>query len=153
MRKRMLGPVLLAVAMLSFARDASADEGVDSVALFSVVGFGALDVGLAVSDLVAGAQGKWRSRAYGGFEAVAAGTQFAICLDQALTAGPGRSTGGWVIGAGFGAIFMTHGLVTLLAPRSHIEAPLRPDPVTVAPLALSDVARSSVPGVAVLGRF
>ena len=152
MRNRILGLAVLMVTMLSSARDASADEGVDSAALFGVVGFGALDLGLAVADLAAGAQGKWRSRGYGAFEAVAGGTQFAICLDKALSTRSG-SAGGWEIGAGFGAIFMVHGLVTLLAPRSDTEAPTPPAPFAVAPVAISDVARSSLPGVAVLGRF
>jgi hypothetical protein len=33
------------------------------------------------------------------------------------------------------------------------ETPPPPAPVTIAPLALSDVARAAVPGMAVLGRF
>jgi hypothetical protein len=138
---------------VSLARDASADERVDPVAAWGVLGLGALDVGLIGADLTAGAQREWRSRGYGGFEAVAGGAQFAICLNQVLAAGPYDSPGAWEIGAGFGAILMVHGLVTLVAPRSHTEAPARPDTFTVAPLALSDVGRASVPGLAVLGRF
>ena len=153
MKKRIIWLALFVVATLCGARDASADQGQDDGALMLIVGVGALDVGLVVSDLAAGAQSKWRSRGYGGFEAIAAGTQFAFCLDQALSAGPYRSTGGWQIGAGLGAILMAHGLVTLLAPRSHTEAPPPSGPLIVAPLALSDVTRSSLPGVAVLGRF
>jgi len=150
MMKRMMGLGLLVVATLSSARVASADEGINSDALLGV-GFGALDLGLAVADLAVGAQGKWHSRGYGAFEAIAGGTQFAICLDKALTTH--GSAGLWQVGAGFGAILMAHGLVTLLAPRSQTEAPAPPGAVTVAPLALSDIARSSLPGVAVLGRF
>jgi hypothetical protein len=153
MKKSLFGLAVLALATLSFAPNASADMGYDVDAAFGLVGFGALDVGLVVADLAAGAQGEWRSRVYGGFEATVGGAQFAICLNQVLSAGPNRSTGTWEIGAGLGAILMTHGLVTLLAPRPHTESPTPPAPVTITPLALSDVARGSVPGVAVLGLF
>ena len=151
MKKRILGSAVLVVAMLSLARDASADQGYDVAGLYGVVGFGALDLGLAVSDLAAGVQGKWRSRGYGGFEAVAGGTQFAICLDQILSARPNESTGMWEVGAGFGAIFMVHGLVTLLAPRSHTEAPAPPAPVTVAPLWTSTVSVLNAPALKPFG--
>jgi hypothetical protein len=153
MKKRRLGLALLALGMLSVARNASADEGFDPVPGLAFVGFGVLDIGLAAADLAAAGQGRWRSRGYGGVEFAAGGAQFAICLNNALSSGPNGVPGPWVIGAGFGAIFMAHGLVTLLAPRSRAEAPPSPGPVMIAPLALSDVARASVPGLAVLGLF
>ena len=155
MKKRVLGLALLALGMLSVARNASADEYVDPDALLGLVGFSALDVGFAGADLTAGARGEWRSPGYGGLEAAVSGAQFAICLDKVLSPGPNSGTSGvWEIGAGLGAILMTHGLVTLLAPRSQAEAPSPPGPViTIAPLALSDVERVSVPGLAVLGLF
>jgi hypothetical protein len=151
MKKSMVGLGLFVAATLSLARDASADERQDTDALL-VAGFGAMDLGFIASDLAAGAQEKWRSRGYGGLETVAAGAQVAICLDKALSAGL-RPTGEWQIGAGFGAILLAHGLVTLLAPRSHTEGPPPPGSFTVAPLALGDVARSPLPGLALLGRF
>lgn len=153
MKKRMLGVALLVLAMVSLARDASAEQSVDPAPVLGVFGFGLLDVGLIAADSSAGAQREWRSRGYGGLETVVGGVQFAICLDQALSTGSYSSPRGWQIGAGFGAILMAHGLVTLLAPRTHTEAPPPPDTVTVAPLALSDVGGASVPGLAVLGRF
>lgn len=153
MKKRILGMALLVLGMVSVARDASADENDASGALL-IAGFGALDIGLASIDLVHGAQQEWLPRGYGAFEAVVGGAQFAICLDLALTVLPGNPDSGlWKYGAAFGAILMGHGLVTLLVPRSHNEALAPPGPVVVAPLALSDVAHASVPGVAVLGRF
>jgi hypothetical protein len=154
MKKRMLGLVLLVLGMLSVTREASADERVNPDAVLGVVGFGALDIGLIAADLSAGAQEKWRSRGYGGFETAVGGTQLAICLNQVLaTPQNGGSPGAWEIGAGLGAILVVHGLVTLLAPRSHTEAPAPSGGFTVAPLALSDVARAPVPGMALLGRF
>jgi hypothetical protein len=120
MKKRRVGLALLALAMLSVARNASADESVDPVPGLAFVGFGALDIGLAAADFSAG--GRWRSRGYGGVEFAAGGAQFAICLHNALSSGPNGVPGPWEIGAGFGAIFMAHGLVTLLAPRSHARA-------------------------------
>ncbi len=154
MKKRMVGLALLALGMLSVARNASADEGVDPKPFLGAVGFGALDVGLIAADFAAGARAEWRSRGYGGFEATVGSAQFAICLDQLLSTAPySGSSGAWEVGAGLGAILMAHGFVTLLAPRSHAEAPAPPGPVTIAPLALSDVARASVPGLAVLRLF
>ncbi|HEY6475393.1 MAG TPA: hypothetical protein VI456_02365 [Polyangia bacterium] len=158
MKKRTLGLGMLALGMLSGSRSAFADEYVDSSALFATVGFGALDVGLATTDLAFGAQGKWPPRAYSAFEVAAAGAQIAICLDKALSpqqpGAPSNPSGGaWGVGAAFGAIFVAHGIVTLVAPRSHLEIPTPTGPVTVAPLALSDVARTAVPGMGVLGRF
>ena len=152
MKKCVLCLALLVLGMSSVARNASADEGVDPAAVLGVFGFGALDVGLIAADLTAGAHREWHSRGYGGFEAIVGGAQFAICLDQALSTKYG-SPGGWEIGAGFGAILMAHGLMTLLAPRSHTEAPAPPGPVLIAPLALSDVARNSVPGLTLVGLF
>jgi hypothetical protein len=154
MKTRILGMALLVLAMVSVARDASADESNGGVLLVPVVGFGALDLGLAMTDLVAGARREWMPRGYGAFEAVAGGAQFAVCLDLALTTQPSNVGHGlWAYGAAFGAILTTHGLVTLLTPRSHTETPPPPAPITISPLALSDVARASVPGMAVLGRF
>ena len=154
MKKRILGMALLVLGIVSVARDASADESSSGpLALVALIG-GPLDFGLAVTDLVAGARREWMPRGYGAFETVVGGTQFAICLDLALSAKP--SSGArelWSYGALLGAILTTHGLVTLLAPRSHTEPPPPPAPVTIAPLALSDVARAAVPGMAVLGRF
>jgi hypothetical protein len=153
MKKRTLGMALLALGMVSLARDASGDETTGGLEV-PVIGVGALDFGLAMTDLVAWTRGEWMSRGYGAFEAVVGGAQFGICLDATLSTQPSNAGHGlWEYGAVFGAILTTHGLVTLLAPRSHTEAPAPPAPVTIAPLALRDVARASVPGVAVLGRF
>lgn len=154
MKKRTIGLALLVLGMLSVAPNASAEEGLDPKPLLAVVGFGALNVGLIGADLTAGARGEWRSRGYGGFEAAVGGVQLAICLDEVLSTRPNSGApGAWEVGAGFGAILMAHGLLTLLAPRSSAEAPVPSGPVTIAPLALSDVARASVPGLAVLGLF
>jgi hypothetical protein len=158
MKKRflrlLLGLSLVALGMLSVARDASAEETTDTTALLGVVGFGALDIGLATADFAAGVHGDWRSRGYGGVETIVGGAQLAFCLAEResvpLTSGDRWP---WEIGAMLGGVFIVHGLVTLLVNRSHTEAPAPPAPVTVAPVALSDVARASVPGVAVLGRF
>ena len=162
MKKRIVGLALL-VATLSMARTASADQAFDSSALEATLGFGTLDLGLATTDLVFGAQGKWPPRVYSAFEAAAAGAQIAICIDQALAPRKGLATTGglppppsgigWWVGAGFGSIFLAHGIVTLVAPRAHLEVTTPAGPVTFAPLALSDVGRSSVPGLAALGRF
>jgi len=154
MKKRVWGLMLLTLGMLSVSREAAADEAqVDPVLVLGFLGVAALDVGLVSADLVIGAQGERPSRGYGGFEAAVGGAQFAICLDKALANGSASNPGGWALGTIFGGILLAHGLVTLLAPHAHIEAPPAPGPVTVAPLALSDVARTSVPGLAVLGRF
>ncbi len=59
----------------------------------------------------------------------------------------------WDVGAAFGAIFLAHGIVTLVGPRAHLEISTPTGPVTLAPVAFSDVARASVPGLAALGRF
>ena len=119
-----------------------------------VIGGGALDFGLAMTDLVAGARREWLPRGYGVAETAVGGAQFAICLELASSTRPSNVGHGlWAYGAVFGAILTTHGLVTLLAPRSHTEAPAPTAPVVIAPLALSDVARAAVPGMAVLGRF
>jgi hypothetical protein len=154
MKKLILGMALLTLGTVSVARDASADEG-DSGALAPIVlGVGALDFGLAMTDLVAGARREWLPRGYGAFETAVGGAQFAICLELASStraSNAGREL--WTYGAVFGAILTTHGLVTLLFPRSHTEAPPPQAPITIAPLALSDVARAAVPGMAVLGRF
>jgi hypothetical protein len=154
--------------MLSVARGASADESVDTGAMQAVYGFTALDLGLATTDLVFGARATWAPRWYGALEVAAAGAQLAICLDKVLapqrtgiapgTAGEqltnsSSTSGMWQVGAAFGAIFLAHGIVTLVAPRAHADAPTERGPVDVAPLALSDAARQSVPGLAVLGRF
>jgi hypothetical protein len=154
MKKRKLGLALVVLAMVSVARDASAVESDSGEAAVLIGGFGVVDIGLVSADLISGAQREWLPRGYGVFETVAGGAQFAICLDLALTALPGNTDSGvWKYGAAFGAILMTHGLVTLLGPRSHTEAPTPPAPFVVAPVALSDVARDAVPGLAVLGRF
>jgi hypothetical protein len=153
MKKHLVGLAVLALGMLSVARSASADQGGVTSDTLLGLGFIPLDLGLAVADLAAGARAEWPSRVYGGFEATVAGAQFAICLDRVLSTREPNSPGLWEIEAGFGAILMTHGLVTLLAPQSHTEAPAPPGPAMIAPLALSDVARASAPGLAVLGRF
>jgi len=154
MKKRILGLGLLVVGMLSGSRSAFAVESDSGIVPLPIVGFGALDIGLASADLIRGAQREWLPRGYGAVETVLGGAQFAICLDLALSALPGNPDSGvWKYGAAFGAILMTHGLVTLLAPRSHTEATAPPAPFVVAPVALSDVARTAVPGMGVLGRF
>ena len=89
--------------------------------------------------------------------------QLAICVDKALAPRTGLATPGgissppasgpWQVGAAFGAIFLAHGIVTLVAPRSRVEVPTPAGPVTVAPVPFSDVAHASVPGLAALGRF
>jgi hypothetical protein len=154
MKKRTLGMALLALAMVSVARDASADESNSGALVPIVFGGGALDFGLAMTDLVAAARQEWLPRGYGAVETAVGGAQFAICLELASTTRPSNVGHGlWAYGAVFGAILTTHGLVTLLAPRSHTETPAPSAPVVIAPLALSDVARAAVPGMAVLGRF
>ena len=162
LRKAIVGLAML-LAMLSVSRSASGDERVDQVGFLSLVGFGTMDLGLATTDLVFGAYGKWPPRVYAGFETAAAAAQIAICIDQALAprqglASPGGlapppSGAGWDVGAAFGAIFLAHGIVTLVAPRAHLEISTPTGPVTLAPVAFSDVARASVPGLAALGRF
>lgn len=154
MKKRILGMALLALAMVSVARDASADENTGGELVPVVLGGGALDFGLAMTDLVAATRREWLPRGYGVVETALGGAQFAICLELATSTQPNNVGHGlWAYGAVFGAILTTHGLVTLLAPRSHTEAPPPSAPITIAPLALSDVARAAVPGMAVLGRF
>lgn len=162
LKKAIVGLAML-VGMLSVSRSASADEHVDQIGFLSLVGFGTMDLGLATTDLVFGAYGKWPPRVYAGFETGAAALQIAICVDQALASrqglatpgglGPPPSGAGWDVGAAFGAIFLAHGIVTLVAPRAHLEIPTPTGPVTLAPVAFSDVARASVPGLAALGRF
>lgn len=154
MTKRILGMALLALGMVSVARDASADES-NSGALVPIVGLGgALDFGLAMTDLVAATRREWLPRGYGAVETVVGGAQLAICLDLASTTQPNNVGHGlWAYGAVFGAILTAHGLVTLLAPRSPTEAPARPAPIMIAPLALSVVTRAAVPGMTVLSRF
>jgi hypothetical protein len=161
-KKRILGLSLLGALFVS--RSAFADERTDTNALFATVGFGTLDLGLATTDLVFGAQGKWPPRVYAALETVAAGLQVAICIDRALAPpppglatpgglGPPGSNAGWEIGAAFGAILLAHGIVTLVAPHSHVEMVAPSGPVTLAPVALSDVAHAAVPGLVALGRF
>jgi hypothetical protein len=159
MKARSLGMVLLVLAMLEVPRAASAEQAVDVQAVDStvdtaltVVGFGALDLGLTIVDLATSMQRTRLPRAYGGFETLAGGVQFGICLDNALSS---RSSAPvvWGMGAGIGALLVVHGIVTLARRRSDAEAPPPAPAVAVAPLALSDIARTSVPGLAVLGRF
>ena len=52
MKKRTLGMALLALGMVSLARDASGDETTGGLEV-PVIGVGALDFGLAMTDLVA----------------------------------------------------------------------------------------------------
>jgi hypothetical protein len=158
MKRGLLGLFVVAMATAGAPRSASADE-TDASGLFFVSAFGVADAGLAITDLAAAVNRKWLSRVYGGFETVVAGTQTALCLDALLKSqgnnGNGASNGnGWFeIGAGLGAVLLAHGIVTLVGPGSSPEAPASPGPVMVAPVALSDVARNTVGGVAVLGRF
>ena len=163
MKKAMVGLAML-VGLLSVSRGAFADERTDTSALFATVGFGTLDLGLATTDLVFGAQGKWPPRVYAALETVAAGVQVAICIDKALAPPPpGLATPGgieppgsnaaWAVGAALGVIFLAHGIVTLVAPHSHVEVVTPTGPVTLAPVAFSDVAHASVPGLVALGRF
>jgi len=161
LKKAMVGLAML-VGLSSLPRSASADERPDSgfVPLFA---FGTLDLGLATTDLAFGAMRKWPPRVYSGFETGAAALQIAICIDQALSPRQGLATtgglapppsgAGWDAGAAIGAIFLAHGIVTLVAPRAHLEISAPTGPVTLAPVAFSDVARASVPGLAALGRF
>jgi len=161
LKKAIVGLAML-VGMSSLSRSASADEGFDG-GLVPLIGFGTMDLGLATTDLVFGAMGKWPPRVYSGFETGAAALQIAICIDQALAPRQGLATpggqapppsgAGWVAGAAVGAIFLAHGIVTLVAPRAHLEISAPTGPVTLAPVAFSDVARASVPGLAALGRF
>jgi hypothetical protein len=154
MRKHALWLVLAAVGVCAVPRNAEAMEVVDEGKLLTLVGFSGLDVGLLAADVTAAVQQAWRSRGYGGFEATVGAAQVALCLDQALAGPPGtRTAPAWVIGAGLGTILFTHGVVTLVVDRNRTEAPPATGPVTVAPLALSDVGHASVPGLAVLGRF
>jgi len=156
LKKAIVGLALL-LGLLSVSRSASADENL------ALVGFGTMDLGLATTDLVFGAYGKWPPRLYAGFEAAAAAAQIAICIDQALAPRQGLATpgglspppsgAGWDVGAAFGAIFLAHGIVTLVAPRAHLEVSTPAGPVALAPVAFSDVARASVPGLMALGRF
>ncbi len=155
MKTRLLEMVLFVVAMLAVPRDAAADVPIEASAvdsLLATVEFGVLDLGLTITDVVSSEQRRQLPRGYGGVETVAAGAQFAVCLDNALSTHSGAAAASWM-GAGIGALFVVHGIVTLVGPRSHTEAPPPPPPVAIAPLALSDVARGSVPGLAVLGRF
>jgi hypothetical protein len=103
MKKRLLGMVLLVSAMLAVPRDAAAEaaidvQGVDG--LLAALGFGALDFGLTITDVASAQQGKQLPRGYGGFETLAAGAQFGICLDNALsTRSGGGRVGGWAPGS------------------------------------------------------
>jgi len=161
LKKAIVGLAIL-VGMSSAWRSASADERFDG-GFLPLFGFGTMDLGLATTDLVFGAKGKWPPRIYAGFETGAAALQIAICIDQALSPrqglattgglGPPPSGAGWDAGAAIGAIFLAHGIVTLVAPRAHLEIPTPTGPVTLAPVAFSDVSRASVPGLAALGRF
>jgi hypothetical protein len=162
LKKAIVGLAVL-VGMLSGSRSASADEMSATNVLFPLVGFGTMDLGLATTDLVFGSKGKWPPRVYSGFETGAAALQIAICVDQALSSrrglattggiGPPPSGAGWEVGAAIGTIFLAHGIVTLVAPRARLEIPTPTGPVTLAPVAFSDVTRASVPGLAALGRF
>ncbi len=155
MKKRLLGLTLLLLGMLAVPREAAADVPFDASfvdAVLATVGFGVLDLGLTTIDVASSEHGKQLPRFYGGVETLAAGAQFAVCLDNALSTYSGGAAGWWM-GAGIGALFVVHGIVTLVGPLSHAEAPPPPPPVVVAPLALSDVTRAAVPGLAVLGRF
>lgn len=153
MRMRSLGPLVLVVATLGAPRHASADE-TEGYPVEIILGVGALNAGLVLTDLAAVANQARLPRVYGGFETVFAGTEVAYCLDTLLWNHPNGGFGTMLeIGTGIGAILMAHGIVTLVAPRSHAESPGAPSSVTVAPLALSDVTRVSRPGLAVLGRF
>jgi hypothetical protein len=162
LKKTIVGLAVL-VGLFSVSRSAAADEGFDVNGFAGLVGFGTMDLGLATTDLVFGAYGKWPPRVYSGFETAAAAAQIAICIDQALAprqglASPGGlapppSGVGWDVGAAFGAIFLAHGIITLVAPRAHLEVSTPAGPVALAPVAFSDVARASVPGLMALGRF
>jgi hypothetical protein len=152
MRRRIIG-LLVVAGTLGAPRGASADQA-DGTGAVILLGFDVLDAGLALTDLGALANHAWLPRVYGGFEAAAAGTQVALLLDGAVSNQPNGGFGtGMVLATGLGAILMAHGIVTLVGPRSHAESPGSPGLVTVAPVALSDVTRVSVPGLAVLGRF
>jgi hypothetical protein len=161
MKKRVLVLGLLVLGM-SASRGAFADEGQDTGMLWGV-GFATLDLGLATTDLVAGARGTWAPRGYAAAEVAAAGAQIAICIDKALSpppglittggVGPSGSVVGWELGAAVGAVFVAHGIATLVAPRSHTETTTPSGAVTITPLTLSDVSRAAVPGMAVLGHF
>jgi hypothetical protein len=156
MKKLLLGLAVLA-ATLSVSSRASADELIDTngaEGLLTLFGFGMLDIGMTAIDISFATETKWAPRPYGGVETLVGGLQFVVCLDNALSPRPGGlKPAPWELGAAFGALFLAHGIVTLAKPWSSGEAPPPPAPVTVAPLALSDVARGSVPGLAVVGRF
>jgi hypothetical protein len=155
MKKGVLGLALLVVGMLTAPRNAAAEEVVDTGGILGVVGFASLDLGFGIADLNSLVTGERHSRGVGAFEATVGAGQIAFCVGEAYSV---SRYGAPVpialrIGAGLGVLLMAHGLVTLVAPGSHTEAPAQPPAVTVAPLALSDGARAPVPGLGVLGRF
>lgn len=161
MKKRLLGLALLA-GTLSMSRNASADTPIDAQAVddaLTYFGFGVVDFGLTAIDLSFSIRDTWAPRPYAGVEIFAGGAELAVCLDKALSPPPTTYRGAlagptpWAFEAAFGAAFLAHGIVTMVRPGSHTEAPPERGPVTIAPLALSDAARTSVPGLAVIGRF
>jgi hypothetical protein len=155
MKKWVFGMVLVVFGVASLARDARADEMPGPGYGYLETGFGFLDLALAATDLTGAVQPKpWRSRGYGVFEALAGGAELALCLDG-WTSSTASNVGHdvWKYGAALGAVFMAHGVWMVFSPRTPTEAPAPPGAVTVAPIALSDVARTAVPGLGVLARF
>jgi hypothetical protein len=155
MKKCLLGLALLA-GLSSVSRNAAAESPVNGPLLADALTFvvlSTLDAGLTAVDVSFWAQHRWAPVPYGILEFMAGTAQFGGCLDSALSTRPGADPTPAAFGAALGAVFMAHGLMAIVRPGSHTEAPPPPAPVTVAPLALSDVARMSVPGLAVLGRF
>jgi len=155
MKKRVLGLALLAVGTLAAPRNAAAMEVVDTGPLLGLVGFSALDFGLGVADLSSLVKGERYSRGFGIFETTVGAGQIGFCFGEAykMSRYGAPVPIAWEIGAGLGALLMAHGVVTLVAPGAHPAAPAAAPAVTVAPLALNDVARTAVPGLGVLGRF
>jgi hypothetical protein len=153
MRRRILGLLLLVAGTLGAPRGARADSADATAAPVVLFGFGVVDAGLLLTDLGAVANQAQLPRGFGGFEIVAGGAQVGYCVDT-LWSHPDGSFGTLLeIAMVPGAILMLHGIVTLVGPQPHAESPGAPRSVTVAPVALSDVTRVSVPGLAVLGRF
>jgi hypothetical protein len=155
MKKGLLALALLA-GLLSVPRNASADTPVNGQAVEGLLTFmevSVLDIGLTAVDVSYLSRHTRAPVPYGILEFMAGTAQFGFCLDSALSTPPGADPKPAAFGAVLGAAFMAHAIVTIVRPRAHAEVPLPPPPVTVAPLALSDVARASVPGLAVLGRF
>jgi hypothetical protein len=67
--------------------------------VLTILGSGALDIGLTAADVTAAVQGRWWSRTYGGFEVVAGGVQAALFADWGLTdAARGSAPGLAVLG-------------------------------------------------------